>query len=114
MGKIFKEYIDNSDGEVLYVCCVCKAHIVSKKDIKLVAGMELIACYSNPVNTYNICCSRPLTYGASSYAFSDIHCNVCDKQLGWQLQTPESDGNNIVHPCLFLLEESISLFEETE
>ena len=102
MGRLYVQYIDDDEGLVL--CNKCNIHLVEKKHINPIIGLELSTTYKLPINVHLVTNEQLVAYNPHNYRFKDIICNRCDNEIGWTIEYPSSYGYK---ELIFLLNESL-------
>lgn len=105
MGRLHLEYLNDDDNTEVIVCNKCKAHLLEKKDISPIMGLEISMTHKLPINAHIVPSERLSEFYPNTYSFGDIFCNRCENVIGWTIKYPTNYGNKELS---FVLNESIS------
>lgn len=92
MGRLYMSYLNDDSCEIA-VCNKCKAHLVEKKNINPIMGLEISITHKLPINVHIVPSERLVDFYPNNYTFSDIICNRCQNEIGWTIQYPTIYGN---------------------
>jgi hypothetical protein len=104
MGRLHIDYLEDDDSDII-VCKKCKAHLLEKKNINPMMGLEISMIHKLPINVQTIQSNKLLDFYPNNYTFSDIICNRCKNEIGWTIQYPTIYGNKELS---FVLNENVS------
>jgi hypothetical protein len=95
---------DDDENNEIIVCNKCEAHLLEKKDVNPIMGLDISMTHKLPINTHVVPSERLLDFYPNNYTFCDIFCNRCESVIGWTIQYPTIYGNKELS---FVLNESI-------
>lgn len=110
MGRLFIEYMDTSDENIV-VCRLCNVHLIKKNDINPIVGLEVSMCSELPSNVHITPTKENfIAYNPNNYKFNDIICSKCGNDIGWTIDYSTTNQDKSI---VFLLNESIKKLIDT-
>ena len=105
MGRLYIDYINDENEEVIF-CNNCKIHLIEKKYINPINGLDISITHKLPFNVHIVPNDQLVAYNSNNYKFHDIICNRCDNEIGWTIEYPV---NNEYKRLIFIQNENISI-----